>query len=144
MSAATGLAIRPAGRDDVAGVLALWAQGRSEHASLPDTAAAVERLLADRPGALLVAEDAGAIVGALIAASDGWRGNMYRLAVAASHRRRGIARALVAAGEQRLRASGTARITALVAHDAAPARAFWAAAGYADDREIGRFVRNAS
>jgi len=138
-----GAAIRSAERADVAAVLALWTHGRSGHASLPDNAEAVERLLADRPDALLVAEADGAVVGALIAASDGWRGSMYRLTVAAAWRRRGVGRALVQEGERRLRDRGTPRITALVARDDAVARGFWAAVGYADDREIGRFVRNA-
>jgi ribosomal protein S18 acetylase RimI-like enzyme len=137
------VAIRAAERADVTAVLALWVAGRSGHASLRDNAAAVERLLTDRPGALLVAELQGRIVGALIAASDGWRGNMYRLTVAADVRRRGIGLALVHEGERRLRERGIARITALVAHDDATARGFWASVGYEDDRAIGRFVRNA-
>jgi ribosomal protein S18 acetylase RimI-like enzyme len=41
-----------------------------------------------------VAEGDGEIVGALIAAWDGWRGNMYRLAVREGHRREGIGLAL--------------------------------------------------
>jgi ribosomal protein S18 acetylase RimI-like enzyme len=135
--------VRTGGRADVPAVLALWADGRSGHASLADNAEAVERLLMDRPGSLLVAERDGVIVGALIAASDGWRGNMYRLTVDPLQRRCGIARALVREGEQRLRERGTARITALVAHDDAVARGFWASVDYDDDREIGRFVRNA-
>jgi len=137
------LRVRAAERGDVPGVLALWADGRSGHASQPDTAEAVERLLDDRPGALLVAEGDGTLVGALIAASDGWRASMYRLTVASAWRRRGVALALVREGERRLREHGTARITALVAYDDEVARGFWAAAGYADDRAIGRFVRNA-
>lgn len=137
------LVVREACRDDVAAVLALWRDGRSGHASLDDSAAGVERLLDDRPGALLVAERDGALVGALIAASDGWRGNMYRLTVALAYRRRGVGLALVREGERRLREQGIVRITALVARDDADARGFWAAAAYADDREIGRFVRNA-
>jgi ribosomal protein S18 acetylase RimI-like enzyme len=138
-----GLAIRSAVRADLSAVLELWAVGRSGHASLPDSAAAVERLLADQPGALLVAERDGVVVGTLIAASDGWRGNMYRLTVVPAQRRCGVARALVQEGERRLREHGTARITALVAHDDAVARGFWTEVGYADDSEIGRFVRNA-
>src|SRR5262249_42643333 len=124
-------------------VLALWAADRSGHASLADSPEAVERLLEDRAGALLVAELDGRIVGALIAASDGWRGNMYRLTVDPAARRRGIARCLVREGEPRRRQLGIVRTPALVAHDAAIARAFGAAAGYPDAREIGRFVRNA-
>lgn len=136
------VAIRAAERGDVAAVLALWADGRSGHASLPDSAEAVERLLLDRPSALLVAELDARIVGALIAASDGWRGNMYRLTVAPGLRRCGIGLALVREGERRLRDGGTPRITALVAHDDEVACALWSAAGYALDRDIGRFVRN--
>src|SRR3954469_9617811 len=98
--------VRTAAVGDVPAVLALWARARSANASTPDTPESVERLLATDPGALLVAEREGAIVGALIAAWDGWRGGMYRLAVDPDHRRRGIATALVRAGEARLAGLG--------------------------------------
>src|SRR4051794_11073588 len=134
--------IRAATAGDVPAVLALWARARSANASTPDTPESVERLLATDPGALLVAEREGAIVGALIAAWDGWRGGMYRLAVDPDHRRRGIALALVGAGEARLADCGARRITALVAREDADAVALWAAAGYAHDLTIARFVRS--
>jgi ribosomal protein S18 acetylase RimI-like enzyme len=132
--------IREARSGDVDAVLAVWALARSAEASTPDDAPAVERALAHR--ALLVAEVDGAVVGTLIAGWDGWRGNMYRLAVLPGHRRRGIARALVAAGERRLREVGARRITALVGRDDAAATAVWRAAGYAHDPAMARFVRN--
>jgi ribosomal protein S18 acetylase RimI-like enzyme len=136
--------VRPAGRADIAAVLALWERARSAAASTPDTPQTVARLLDTGPGALLVAERGpdGAIVGALIAAWDGWRGNMYRLAVDPAHRRTGIALALVRAGERHLAAQGARRVTALVAHDEPDAVGLWAAAGYARDADIARFVRN--
>src|SRR4051795_12872221 len=134
--------VRTASAADVAAVLALWAAARSANASTPDTPESLERLLATDAGALLVAERDGAIVGALIAAWDGWRGGMYRLAVDRAHRRHGIGLALVRAGEARLAACGAPRVTALVAHEDADAVALWAAAGYARDRTIARFVRN--
>ena len=135
--------VRAARADDVPAVLALWARARSAAASTPDTPEALARLLATGPGALLVAEDGagGAIIGALVAAWDGWRGNMYRLAVDPPHRRRGVATALVRAGEERLRALGARRITVLVAHEEAEAVELWVAAGYALDAAIARFVR---
>ena len=108
----------------------------------PDTPEVVERLIDHTPDALLVAERDGEIVGALVAAWDGWRGNMYRLAVLGEHRRRGIARRLVEDGHERLRAKGARRITALVAHDEDEASALWRATGYRLDEEMGRFVRN--
>jgi ribosomal protein S18 acetylase RimI-like enzyme len=127
----------------VPAVLDLWAQSRSEHASTPDRLDDVERLLgADSPAALLVAEGDGEVVGALIAAWDGWRGNMYRLTVRGSRRREGIGLALTRAGEDYLRQCGVRRVTALVAFDDRLAGGFWEAAGYPMDREIGRRVRN--
>jgi ribosomal protein S18 acetylase RimI-like enzyme len=135
--------VRPAAPADVAAVLALWERARSGHATTPDTPEALGRLIEAAPDALLVAvaDRTGEIVGALVAAWDGWRGNMYRLAVRPPERRRGIALALVREGESRLRAKGARRVTALVANDDAPAMALWDAAGYARDTAIGRFVR---
>jgi ribosomal protein S18 acetylase RimI-like enzyme len=136
----TGVDVRRATSDDLPAVLDLWAGARSAHAVTPDEPAAVERLI--EHGSLLVAVREGKLVGALIAAWDGWRGNMYRLAVLPRHRRAGIARGLVEAGEERLRALGARRVTVLVAREDAPARALWLALGYEDDVRIGRFVRN--
>lgn len=127
---------------DAGAVLALWAQERSEHASTADRLDDVERLIADSPAALLLAERNGEIVGALIAGWDGWRGNMYRLAVREGHRREGIGIALTRAGEEYLRECGARRITALVAFEDEVAGAFWESAGYPRDHEIGRRVRN--
>lgn len=123
-------------------VLSLWAQARSERASTSDRLDDVERLVAESPAALLVAERDGEIVGALIAAWDGWRGNMYRLAVRDGHRRQGIGLALTRAGEDYLRQCGARRITALVAFEDKVAGEFWESAGYPFDQEIGRRVRN--
>jgi ribosomal protein S18 acetylase RimI-like enzyme len=140
---AEGVLIREATRADVPAVLALWGASRSDHAATEDTPEALERLLADRPGALLVAEErGGAVVGVLIATWDGWRGNMYRLAVRDGDRRRGIGSALVRAGEERLRTLGARRVTALVAREDERARALWDALGYPYDAVIGRHVRN--
>ncbi|MFL5900113.1 MAG: GNAT family N-acetyltransferase [Solirubrobacterales bacterium] len=136
------ITVRRCRQADVAAVLDLWAQARSEHASTSDRLDDVERLVADSPAALLVAERDGEVVGALIAAWDGWRGNMYRLAVRDRHRREGIGLALTRAGEDYLRRCGARRVTALVAFDDEDAGGFWESAGYPRDREIGRRVRN--
>jgi ribosomal protein S18 acetylase RimI-like enzyme len=133
--------IRAATHADIGAVLALWTAARSASASTPDDAASVAGAVDEQ--ALLVAEsDGGEIVGALIAAWDGWRGNMYRLTVAPAHRRKGIASTLVAAGEQRLRDRGARRITALVGGEDPQALALWRAVGYAHDEAIARFVKN--
>jgi ribosomal protein S18 acetylase RimI-like enzyme len=136
------ISVRAARRADVGAVLAVWERARSVAASTPDDADSVGRLIEHSPDALLVAESGGRVVGVLIAAWDGWRGNMYRLAVLPDHRRRGIARALVEAGHERLRAQGARRVTALVAADEEEATALWRAAGYRLDERMARFVRD--
>jgi len=134
--------VRQCRPDDTPVVLDLWEQARSGHASTADRRDDVERLVGDSPAALLVAERDGEIVGALIAAWDGWRGNMYRLAVRGDCRRQGIGLALTRAGEDYLRGCGARRITALVAFEDEAAASFWDEAGYPRDEQIGRRVRN--
>ena len=73
-------------------MLALWDRCRSSHAVTPDSPERVAQLVADDPEALLLAELDGELVGTVIGAWDGWRGNFYRLAVLPEHRRRGIGR----------------------------------------------------
>jgi ribosomal protein S18 acetylase RimI-like enzyme len=134
--------VRRCKRADVPKVLELWEEARSEHASRRDRLEDVERLMTESPAALFLAEWQGEVVGALIAAWDGWRGNMYRLAVRERHRRLGIGVALTRAGEDYLRQCGVRRVTALVAVGDEVAGEFWESAGYLQDREIGRRVRN--
>jgi ribosomal protein S18 acetylase RimI-like enzyme len=136
-----GISIRRCRSQDVGAVMELWAQARSEHASTADHVDDVERLIADSPAALLIAEQGNEIVGTLIAGWDGWRGNMYRLAVREGRRREGIGIALTRAGEEYLRGCGAHRITALVASEDEVAGAFWESAGYPQDH-YGRRVRN--
>jgi GNAT superfamily N-acetyltransferase len=134
--------IRDATTADVDAVLALWNVDADPGRAIIDEPDALHRLLAATGGTLLLAESDGRIIGTVIAGWDGWRGNLYRLVVAADHRRKGVARALVDASERRLRAQGCPRITALVHLGLEQAPKFWVAAGYVHDERTGRFVRN--
>lgn len=136
------IVIRPAGIVDVPLVLSLWDQARSEHATTPDRLEDLERLILQSPEALLLAEIGGLVSGVLIAAWDGWRGNLYRLVVSPKHRRCGVGLMLVRAGEDHLRRQGATRVTALVAYDDPAVASFWDAVGYPQDTAIGRRVRN--
>ena len=126
---------------DLGAVLDLWrvTEGRP---TVTDTEPALRGLLDRDPGALLLASADEDIVGSLIAAWDGWRGSFYRLAVHPEHRRRGIATALIRAGEERLQTLGAARLTAIVVSEEAAATKLWAAAGYERQLDTSRFVRN--
>ncbi|HVO55233.1 MAG TPA: GNAT family N-acetyltransferase [Solirubrobacterales bacterium] len=132
--------IRTATRTDAGDLLALWSNAGSVP-TVTDSREALASLLDHDPEAVLVGVEGGRVVGSLIAAWDGWRGNFYRLAVYPDRRRRGLATALVREGERRLRARGAVRLTAIVADDEDEALAFWSAAGYEQQRQRERFVR---
>lgn len=106
----------------------------------PDEPAAVQHLLAHEPGALFVAVIDGVIVGSAIAAWDGWRGHLYRVAVSAQWQRQGIGRELVEAGQRRLLKLGATRVNIAVGMRGASA-SFWLALGYHPDPEISRFAK---
>jgi ribosomal protein S18 acetylase RimI-like enzyme len=136
------ITIRTAQPHEFRTILAMWAEDRDHPPGVADDESGLTTLTADDAEALLVAEDETGIVGTLIAAWDGWRGNMYRLAVRRQYRRRGVALRLVLAGEERLRDKGARRVTALVDRDDATAVAFWEAAGYRLQTAMGRYLRN--
>jgi ribosomal protein S18 acetylase RimI-like enzyme len=116
--------IRAASTADVGDVLAVW-MAADAHPTVTDTVEAVNKLVADQPEALLVAEVEDQVVGTIIASWDGWRGNLYRLAVRPTYRRHGIARALVMDGARRLRERGVRRLSAFVVAEDGAALAFW-------------------
>jgi ribosomal protein S18 acetylase RimI-like enzyme len=126
----------------VPAVLALWETSRSAASVTPDTPEAVQALLEQPGSVLLLAYETADLVGTLVVGWDGWRGNMYRLAVRADARRRGIGLSLVEAGHEHLRSIGARRVTALVGVEESGAAALWRAAGYERDRHAVRFVRN--
>lgn len=136
------VAIRHARAPDIPRVLELWDRARSAAAVTPDTEQAIGALLAHAGSTVLVAELEDLVVGSLTVGWDGWRGNMYRLAVRPEFRRRGIARRLVDVGHAHLRGVGARRLTALVAHEEEEAVAVWLSVGYELDEQISRFVRN--
>jgi ribosomal protein S18 acetylase RimI-like enzyme len=133
--------IRDASNADIDAVLALW-RASEARPGLTDNQEVVASLLAANPGALFLADVRGKVVGVVIATYDGWRGNIYRLAVNPDYRRRGLARAMVSEAEARLRAQGAKRITALVESDHPWATGFWDDAGYQRDPEMLRYFKN--
>jgi len=134
--------VRPARSSDGGAIVALWRAVDDVLPSVTDDERAVTTLLARDPTSMLVAEEADHLVGTLIVGWDGWRGNLYRLAVDPSARRRGVARTLVEQAEMQLAAQGCRRVSAIVAASEPPAVDFWGAAGYGRQDEMHRFVKN--
>lgn len=135
--------VRTARLAEVGAVLELWSAAAENVGRPPDSDVALLALLERDPAALLVAEDRAQLIGSVIAGWDGWRGHLYRLAVRPEHRRRGVGRALLAAGEARLAALGARRFDAMVLDDNELGHRLWLAAGYGRHCDWGRWVKTA-
>ncbi|MER5482222.1 GNAT family N-acetyltransferase [Streptomyces sp. NPDC002812] len=136
----TDLQIRAAVPADAETVLAFWKEA-AEGTSITDDADGVTRLVTRDPEALILAELDGVLVGSVIAGWDGWRASLYRLAVLPSHRRQGIATALLEAAERRFVAVGGRRGDAMVLEANERAQRAWAAAGYHREDRWRRWVK---
>jgi ribosomal protein S18 acetylase RimI-like enzyme len=132
--------IRAAGVEDAEAVLAFWKRA-AEGVSVSDDLAGVRGLVERDPEALILAEQGGELVGTVIAGFDGWRCHLYRLAVAPSHRRQGVATALLAAAERRFTALGGRRADAMVLNANELAHHAWRARGYERQPHWGRWVK---
>ena len=137
--------IRPCRLEECGDVLALWR--RAETIPSPtDSLDELTRLVRVSGDHLLVAVERGAVVGSVIGGWDGWRGNIYRLAVAPEARRRGLARRLVHEAERMLVSKGARRISALVERHEAHAVGFWdalGADGWRRDERMMRYIKMA-
>ncbi|MFI1968086.1 GNAT family N-acetyltransferase [Streptomyces cinnamoneus] len=132
--------IRTAVQADAENVLTFWKEA-AEGTSITDDTDGVTRLIERDPEALILAESEGLLVGSVIAGYDGWRCSLYRLAVRPSHRRQGIATALLTAAEERFRAVGGRRGDAMVLEANERAQHAWAAAGYEREDHWRRWVK---
>jgi ribosomal protein S18 acetylase RimI-like enzyme len=132
--------IRLAEVDDARSVLALWHDAEIEPSHTDDVKSLVQ-LIEHDPKALIVAEADGRIVGSVVAAWDGWRGSIYRLAIAPRDRRRGLGRRLVREAEERLAEAGATRLQAVVVESDLQATGFWRASGWEQQIERLRFVK---
>lgn len=135
--------IRRARNDDLTGVLSLWQEAGVTPPSVTDSVEGLKRVLREPAALLLVAMVKGQIVGSVIGGWDGWRGNIYRLAVAPEYRRQGIARRLVWAMSNALFDRGARRLSALVEDEHPWAIDFWNSLrelGYVRDPKFVRYI----
>ena len=135
--------IRPCRSEECAIILKIWKEAGSTP-SVSDSLESLELLLQENNDLLLVAELDDLIVGTVIGGWDGWRGNIYRLAVLPEYRRQGIGRALVLETEKRLAQRGARKISVLVEQEEDLAVAFWDSlkdAGYELDSRFIRYTR---
>lgn len=135
------LVYRAALATDADAVMAFWATAAEDDQRPPDSSAAVLRLVERDPEALILAFDNDQVVGSIIVGWDGWRCHLYRLAVAPTHRRRGIARTLINLAEARFTSYGGTRADAMVLDTNTEAHPTWTKAGYTPQPTWSRWVK---
>lgn len=147
--------VRPAERRDLDRVAALWLALTDHHAALDPLFALrdgaedevrriLEAQLRDPDTAVLLHEDAGTLSGLCIVRVDRAppiqaevsRGEITDLFVCEAARRRGVGRALVAAGVGWARERGADRLEVRVAVRNREGQAFWRASGFGDFMDV--------
>ena len=137
------ITIRPAHENELPEVLRLWQEAGVTPPSVTDSIEGLTGLIQEPGAILLVAVIDGRIAGSVIGGWDGWRGNIYRLAVTPEYRRRGVARRLVEDISNALFDKGAHRLSALVEHEHQWAIGFWDSLrdlGYEHDPRFVRYI----
>ena len=124
---------RPTDYDEV---MALWCATEGLTLRDADSREAIVRYLERNPSLSFVARDAGHLVGAVLSGTDGRRGYLQHLAVAPSHRGRGVGRALAERAVEALRSLGVTKCHLMVSQENAAARAFWEHLGWQERADV--------
>jgi N-acetylglutamate synthase len=127
----TTFRITPFDLADYDAAVALWRASEGIVLGRADERDAIARFLAHNPGLSFVARRDGAFVGAALCGSDGRRGFLHHVAVAAAHRRQGAAKALVERCLESLRHRGIGKCHVFVLGADEAAQRFWEHAGWA-------------
>lgn len=128
--------------EDYEAVIELWSNaGEGIHLGQSDTFEEIAKKLERDAQLFLVAERDGRLVGAVMGGFDGRRGLIYHLAVHPSERKQGIASALMAELEKRMRSLGCRRVYLLVTPENVTAQKFYEKRGW-QQMEILTYAKN--
>lgn len=122
--------IFPFNPSDYDEVMALWRATDGLTLREADSRNAVVNYLARNPGLSFVARDGSRLVGAVLAGTDGRRGYLQHLAVAPTHRRRGLGTRLANRVLEGLGALGVSKCHLFVLRERPQAREFWERLGW--------------
>lgn len=132
MTTAPTLQLRPYRAEDEATVIALWhACGLTRPWNNPHLD--IARKLTTQPELFLVGTIAAEVVATAMVGFDGHRGWVYYLAVAASHRKLAIGRALMHEAERLLTERGCPKLNLQVRSSNVDVIAFYRSLGYSQD-----------
>jgi ribosomal protein S18 acetylase RimI-like enzyme len=129
--------IRTVVASDIDAIVAFWREVFPEYNDPTrlqrDPRTNIVRKLAFGDGLFWLAEEAGQVVGTVMAGYDGHRGWLYSLGVHPSRREHGIGRLLLSHAEIALKKLGCPKVNVQVLQTNEGSQAFWQAAGYKAD-----------
>lgn len=121
---------RPFATTDYDAAYALWSAAEGIGLSEADTRDNIGRFLGHNPGLSFVAEEGGALAGAVLCGFDGRRGYLHHLAVAPSFRRRGVGSGLARRSLDALGGLGVRKCHIFVIADNEEGKRFWLRTGW--------------
>ncbi len=133
----TDLKICPLTLDDYEPVMELWHGASGVGLSGADEKQNIRTYLERNPGLSFVAKDGdGRVAAAVLAGHDGRRGFLHHLAVAESHRRKGLGRILVERCLNQLQRIGIQKCHGFIFADNNGGLEFWKAVGWGERMDL--------
>jgi ribosomal protein S18 acetylase RimI-like enzyme len=126
----TGFEIREFFADDIDSALRLWRRTEGVGLSDADHPERLREFFSRNPGLSRVAASGESIIGTILCGTDGRRGYIHHLAVAAESRRKGIGSALLDASLSSLQRIGIGKCHAFVFQANPFGELFWARSGW--------------
>ncbi|MGN6538011.1 MAG: GNAT family acetyltransferase [Mesorhizobium sp.] len=108
----------------------MWAEAFPNDPPRNAAATSIAEKVQFQPDLMLVALDAGQVVGSVMAGYEGHRGWISRVAVLRSHRNRGVGQDLLREAERRLAALGCVKVNLQVLESNARTVEFYEKSGY--------------
>ncbi len=101
-----------------------------------DSREGIARYLRRNPETCFVAEENGALIGSILSGHDGRRAYLYHMAVAESHRRRGVGETLLTRAMEALASEGVGKAALLVFATNDKGNAFWEKQGFTARHDV--------
>lgn len=117
--------------DDFDRVSALWQSTVGMGLNpVDDSREGIDRYLRRNPETCFIAEENGVLIGSILSGHDGRRAYLYHMAVAETHRRRGVGETLLTRAMEALAREGVGKAALLVFATNEKGNAFWEKHGF--------------